>query len=145
MSSALVLENQIYGDYKEKKLPTSQDSLLLCDLLTEDVVKDIVLDSSRIVNVVFENIFKAKSGKSKAGRYLKLFILTQWALPFLPVVLKARSWKIVSEANKTGTDDRFFFLDNDVETYFNKRNVWIEQASIAGIEFLTMLKFPSLD
>lgn len=135
MSSALVLENQIYGDYKEKKLPTSQDSLLLCDLLTEDVVKDIVLDSSRIVNVVFENIFKAKSGKSKAGRYLKLFILTQWALPFLPVVLKARSWKIVSEANKTGTDDRFFFLDNDVETYFNKRNVWIEQASIAGIEF----------
>ncbi|RCK63521.1 U3 small nucleolar RNA-associated protein 10 [Candida viswanathii] len=135
MDSTLALEKQIYGDYKDKKLPTFQDSLILCGALNEDVVKDIVLDPSRIVNVVFENIFKAKSGKSKPGRFFKLFILTQWALPFLPVVLKSRSWKIVADANKTGNDDRFFFLDDDIEGYFNKRNVWIEQASIAKVEF----------
>lgn len=135
MDGKLALESQIYGEYKDKKLPTFQDSLLLCELLNEDVVKDFVLDPSRIVNVIFENIFKAKSGKSKIGSYLKVFILTQWALPFLPIVLKSKCWKIVSEANKTGTEDRFFFLDDDVEGYFNKRNVWIEQANIAKVEF----------
>ncbi|EMG49977.1 UTP10 U3 small nucleolar RNA-associated protein 10 [Candida maltosa Xu316] len=133
--SALLMEKQIYGNNKDNKLLTFQDSFALSQLLQEDLVKDIVLDSSRLVNVVFETIFKSKNGKSKLGRYAKSFILTQWSLTFLPIVMKVKAWEIVSEANKTGTEDRFFFLDGDIEHYFNKRSAWIEQANLAKVEF----------
>ena len=88
---------------------TPHDSLFLCSLLSEDNVKDTVLDPSRVINILFDSIFKAKNGKSKPGKYFRSFIFTQWSLCSLPIVLKANAWKIVAQANKAGTDDRFFF------------------------------------
>lgn len=133
--AALFLEREIYGSVSDKKYPTPHDSLFLCSLLSEDNVKDTVLDPSRVINILFDSIFKAKNGKSKPGKYFRSFIFTQWSLCSLPIVLKANVWKIVAQADKAGTDDRFFFLDGDIENYFSKRNVWIDQASIAGIAF----------
>ncbi|KAF6069593.1 small nucleolar RNA-associated protein [Candida albicans] len=99
--AALFLEREIYGSVSDKKYPTPHDSLFLCSLLSEDNVKDTVLDPSRVINILFDSIFKAKNGKSKPGKYFRSFIFTHGRCAHCQF----------------------------------KRNVWIDQASIAGIAF----------
>ncbi|EGW32648.1 U3 small nucleolar RNA-associated protein 10 [Spathaspora passalidarum NRRL Y-27907] len=123
--TTLFLEEQIYGNTKADKraiLPPNF-GLFLCEIFAkDDTVKDMTLDASR-VNKKFGQVV------------LKTFFLNQWSLTFWPLVLKWRAWKIVAAENKVGNDDRFFFLDGDIDGYLNKRSQWLEQANVAKVDF----------
>ncbi|KAG7662173.1 UTP10 [[Candida] subhashii] len=140
-NTTLFLENEIYVDTKadKKAIIPPQYALFLTELFCKDetILKDMVLDPSRINKVLFDNVFKvSRSGQKKFGQViLKTFFLNQWSLAFWPIVFKWRAWRIVANENKVGSDDRFFFSEGDIENYYNKRNEWIKQANTAKIIF----------
>ncbi|KAK6453982.1 component of small subunit processosome [Scheffersomyces xylosifermentans] len=125
VKSTLFMEEQIYDTTEAAKraiIPPS-DASYFCDLLfDDDILDDVVIDRSRL-------------NKKFGQLILKTFVINQWSLNFLPVVLKWKAWNIVSVENEKGTDDRFFFSESDLSEYSKKRSTWLEQANIAKIDF----------
>lgn len=142
--TSLFMEDQIYGNTEPSKraIIPPQDGLEMLNILFEDsksLLDDAVIDKSRLNYVLFQVLFKSqKSGQKKFGQLLlKTFILNQWALQFLPLVLKYKVWNIMNVENNTkgGNDDRFFFIDTDLAEYFSNRNDLIAQAKTSKVDF----------
>lgn len=137
----LFMESQIYGDTEvsRRSLISPQDAQVLLDVLYENnsILAEIVADSTRVRNVVFDNLFKStKSGQKKFGSLLlRTFILTQWSSTHWPLALKLRVWLIVAAENiaKNGSDDRFFFVE-DVKLYVANRPQFLAESLVAGID-----------
>lgn len=144
----LFMESQIYGntDAAKRSIISPQDGNAMLEVLFENgsIIDDVTVDPSRIRFLIFETLFKStKSGKKFGSLLLKTFILNQWSLSTLPLVLKFRIWTILGNENvaTNGTDDRFVFVD-DVKFYFEKRNQWVEESFAAGIDFEEMAEVP---
>lgn len=114
----LFLESHIYGDASKKTIISPQDAHSMLTILSEQnqAISSVLVDSSQLNNLVFELLFKsAKPGLEKFGSLLlRTFVLNQWSLPSLPLVLKARIWSIMALQNLStgGTDDRFVFEED---------------------------------
>lgn len=144
----LFMESQIYGETDPAKRsilsPQAGDAMLEVLFEEPSTLEDVLVDASRIRILVFETLFKStKSGKKFGSLLLKTSILSQWSLPFWPIVLKYRVWNIIAAENTftKGTDDRFFFVE-DVKNFFDRRPQWIDESAAAGIDFVESVEIP---
>lgn len=128
--TVLFMEEAIYGgtDAAQRAVLAPQDAVVMCAALFEDgAVEDTLLDQTRVGRIVFDGLFRAKK---KVGAAIETFVMTQWALPQMPVVMKARTWSI---ANDGGASRRFFA--GDLRDYFGRRDEWARQSSAAKVSF----------
>ncbi|CAH2351796.1 U3 small nucleolar RNA-associated protein 10 [[Candida] railenensis] len=123
--TTLFMEEVIYNEVAESKraIISPADALKMLDLLNDDIIKDVILDSNQLHHILDEIIYKPKAGK-KFGQLFKTFILTQWGLD-LHVVFKDRSWKL--------SDDCKYFFDNDFAKYQQDRDSILENIRNAGL------------
>lgn len=138
----LFMENQIYAevDAAQRSIISPLDANAMLEVLFEkkELLSSVLVDSSRIQNLVFDGLFKAsKSGLKKFGSVLlRTFTLNQWSLASLPLAFKSKVWAIVAARNvaQHGSEDRFVFVD-DLKLFFDKAGSWKLEAVAAKIPF----------
>lgn len=123
--TTLFMEEVIYNGVAELKraIITPADALKMLDLLNDDIIKDVILDSNQLHHILDEIIYKPKAGK-KFGQLFKTFVLTQWGLD-LHIVFKERSWKL--------SDDCKYYFDNDFAKYQQDRDIIFGYVKDAGL------------
>ncbi|KAK6462809.1 component of small subunit processosome [Scheffersomyces coipomensis] len=138
VKSTLFMENEIYHHIEASKraiLPPN-DAVLLCDLIFENI-EDVILTPTALNGLLFNHVFKSsKNNSKKFGQLiLKTFILNQWSLESWSIVFKYNIWSIIAQENEVGTDDRYFFVDTDLQNYFQNRPTILQQCKQAKIDF----------
>lgn len=136
----LYMEEQIYGSWEpsQRAIIAPNDNLSMLEILFEtNVLEDVLIDNARINNLIFNKLFKSsKASLKKFGQLIiKTFVINQWSLPFWPLVFKSRVWDIMSVENQSGSDDRYFFIDTDIEEYMKRRDNLKIEASSCKIDF----------
>lgn len=145
VESQLYLENQLFDGVKAGSRPliAPHDGERLLALLVDDsdILKDAVVDSSRVSHVVFNVLFAPSKKDKKFGPLLvSAFVLGSWAVPSLALVVKERAWNLVATRNSKvgGIEERLTFLE-DVKDYLVNRDSLVAEAVASG------LKMESLD
>ncbi|KAM9913976.1 hypothetical protein OXX69_001089 [Metschnikowia pulcherrima] len=142
VKATLFMESQIYGetDSAQRSIISPSDGNAMLQVLFEhqDQLSSVIVDAARVQQLVFDSLFRAsKSGSKKFGSVLlRTFVLNQWSLASMPLVLKARAWAIVAHRNTAqgGSDDRFVFVE-DLKAYLAKTESWRTEAAAARIPY----------
>lgn len=136
----LFLESQIYGDLEDSKKSllsaTDANNMMSAMYADSSSLPDLIVDGDKVGLFLFA-LFNATRPKQKHfGLLIKTFILTQWSVPALPLVVKQRAWRIIGGENveRNGVEERFFFA-GDFEKYVSDRLLWQSDASRAGLDF----------
>ena len=150
MNAVLFMEDQIYDNTESgsRAIISPNDAYymltILCDH-SKSFIDDVVFEQYKLNYMIFQSLFKCtkKDQKKFGSLLLKTFILNQWTLPFWPIVLKSKVWMCVSNENRLseGIEERHFF-EPDLSQFINNRNVYLEDAKIAKIDFVQEVEEP---
>lgn len=133
----LLMENQMYDkiESSNRAIIAPQDGLFLIETICDDsILQESILDKSRLLDLIFEKIFRAKkSGQKKFGLLiLRTFILNQWSSSYLSIAIKRFAWEIMyDEMNKRNPkEERLLFFEKDLKDFFTKRKLYEKELSI---------------
>lgn len=146
-NSSIFLEDEMYADVaaSNKVLisPKDGDSLISLLTSTDSLLKETVLDKTRLVSVLFEVIFKAQLPSKKFGLICQTFLIAQWSqLPFA-AVFKSLIFKIMSERNVAAECPiRESFIKGDAAGLFSNFEAWMASAQESKLDFENDIVIP---
>lgn len=146
-NASIFLEDEMYADVaaSNKVLISPKDGDSLINLLTstDSLLKETVLDKTRLVSVLFEVVFKAQQPSKKFGLVCQTFFIAQWSqLPFA-AVFKSLIFKIMSGRNITAEcPSRESFIKGDVAGLFSGYEAWMASAQESKLDFESDIVLP---
>ncbi|CUM68169.1 uncharacterized protein PRCAT00005886001 [Priceomyces carsonii] len=136
----LFMEKHIYGnmEMKDRAIIAPQIALAATSTLAnESSINDAVTDRERGIEVIFQLLSNSKTSNAKKSNALliRTFVMSQWSLPFLPLAMKWKAWRITAKFNTRDPDLRQFFLDSDLTNYFLNRSTFQKESELEKIDF----------
>lgn len=145
--TTLFMEEQIYDQIPNNKraIIQPQDALFMLDFIIKNqIIEEAIVDDATLAKNLFEKLFKAqKPNLKKLGHLiLKTFVLNQWSLSQLSLVLKYSVWHFAGAFNSAvaGSDDRFFFLESQILPYFDLRPSYMTEAKNISQYFFELVE-----